>query len=181
MSRAPLLACPACARHVRVDEDACPFCGAALPSSFRDTTLPPTPSARLSRAALYALRVSALSVTTAACGGSVGASASRVASDAAPLLDATGPEQGDGAGPDVSFGVPVYGAPIEDAQPFRDGGLGDAGRPEDAAVGPEASTPDAATPDANGPSDARSQDVFLTPLYGSPAPPYGIPIYGKAP
>ncbi len=177
MSRAPLLACPACARHVRVDEGACPFCRAALPSWFPDTTLPRTPSERLSRAALHALRLSALSVTTAACGGSVGVPVSGAPPDDAALLDETASGR-DGAGPDVSFGMPAYGAPIADARPFTDSGLADASRTADAATSP----PDAGAPDANGPSDARSQDaVVITPAYGSPAPPYGIPVYGKAP
>jgi|HubBroStandDraft_1064217.scaffolds.fasta_scaffold75566_2 hypothetical protein len=61
--------CPVCARHVRVSEDACPFCRTPLPSSFRKVTTPASPRERLSRAALYALRVGTLSATTAACGG----------------------------------------------------------------------------------------------------------------
>jgi len=71
VKRTPLAACPACARHVRVDEPVCPFCHARLPPSFRERTTPPPPATRLSRAALYALRAGALSVTTVACGGAV--------------------------------------------------------------------------------------------------------------
>jgi hypothetical protein len=67
--RIPLAACPGCARHVRVSEPACPFCRAELPSSFRKVRAPPSPVKRLSRAALYALRMGALSATAAACGG----------------------------------------------------------------------------------------------------------------
>jgi hypothetical protein len=69
-----LATCPACARHIRIDEPACPFCRAPLPSSFREVTAPPRPATRLSRAALYALRVGTLSVSTVACGGSLGTS-----------------------------------------------------------------------------------------------------------
>ncbi|MGO9839033.1 MAG: hypothetical protein ACLP1X_33030 [Polyangiaceae bacterium] len=68
MIRTPLSACPVCTRHVRVNEHACPFCRAELPSWFRDVTTQSLPRARLSRAALYALRMGALSATAAACG-----------------------------------------------------------------------------------------------------------------
>lgn len=74
MKRTSLAACPACSRHVRLDEPSCPFCRAQLPSSFRETTAPPRPAPRLSRAALYALRVGTLSISTVACGGSLGTS-----------------------------------------------------------------------------------------------------------
>jgi hypothetical protein len=47
------------------------FCHAELPSSFREVTPTAPPSTRLSRAALYALGVGTLSVTTVACGGEV--------------------------------------------------------------------------------------------------------------
>jgi hypothetical protein len=67
MIRTPLSACPSCSRHVRVDEPSCPFCRTELPSSFRDVTTPSSPGARLSRAALYALRMGTLSATAAAC------------------------------------------------------------------------------------------------------------------
>ena len=61
MKKIALAPCPACARHVRVHEPACPFCRAELPSSFRQLVAPPPPATRLSRAALYALRVGVLS------------------------------------------------------------------------------------------------------------------------
>ncbi len=65
----PLSPCPACARHVRASETACPFCKAALPG-----TLPVIPGAsgRLTRAAAFAftttLATSAMA-TAASCGG----------------------------------------------------------------------------------------------------------------
>ncbi len=70
MKKTALAACPACARHVRLDEPSCPFCRAPLPSSFRETTAPPRSATRLSRAALYALGVGTLSMSSVACGGS---------------------------------------------------------------------------------------------------------------
>jgi hypothetical protein len=48
-----LLACPACARHVRVLETVCPFCAAELPATFGDGPLPAPPPKGLSRSAVY--------------------------------------------------------------------------------------------------------------------------------
>jgi hypothetical protein len=56
---------------VRLSEPACPFCGVELPRAFREQTAPRTPAERLNRAALYALRMGAISATAAACGGSI--------------------------------------------------------------------------------------------------------------
>jgi hypothetical protein len=61
--------CPSCARHARVSEPACPFCGARLGEAFRTFVLPRAPTTRLSRAALVALGAGGVVV---ACGsGSV--------------------------------------------------------------------------------------------------------------
>ena len=57
-----LVACAGCARHVRCGEDACPFCGAALPACPHATTI--DPPVALSRAALLFLGATAV----AACG-----------------------------------------------------------------------------------------------------------------
>lgn len=96
MKETPLAACPGCARHVRVSESTCPFCRAELPPSFRKQAAPPTPATRLSRAALYALRVGTLSVTTVACGGSLGAG---------------GSEKDSGSTDATSLGEAAYGGP----------------------------------------------------------------------
>lgn len=67
-----LAACPACARHVRLSEPSCPFCRYELPPSFRERA-PLSPASRLNRAALHALRMGAISIAAAACGGEVSA------------------------------------------------------------------------------------------------------------
>jgi hypothetical protein len=94
--------CPACSRHVRANEPACPFCALVLPADFSvcaRATRPP-PSRPLTRASLVLMGATAL----AACGKSTGAP--------------TGPPavQGDaGAGP-IEMPVAVYGpAPVADA------------------------------------------------------------------
>jgi hypothetical protein len=55
-----LLACPGCARHVRLNESRCPFCRVALPDDFGGGQVPVPPPAGLSRAGLLsygALRI----------------------------------------------------------------------------------------------------------------------------
>jgi hypothetical protein len=49
-----LVLCSACKRHVRVAEDRCPFCAAAIPAETRAAALHPTPPRGLSRAKVYA-------------------------------------------------------------------------------------------------------------------------------
>jgi hypothetical protein len=60
-----LVACPSCTRHVRVSESSCPFCHHALSDAVRATPEPRGPAVRLSRGALYAFGVGALTVATA--------------------------------------------------------------------------------------------------------------------
>ena len=60
MTKAHLRPCPRCSRHVRVSEEACPFCGNSLDASFRSAPAPVPPSRRLSRAALFAYGTGAL-------------------------------------------------------------------------------------------------------------------------
>jgi hypothetical protein len=71
----PLAPCPSCARHVRIADAACPFCGGALDDAFRETsaraaaarTAPARsigPGRRLGRAALFAFGGAALAGTS---------------------------------------------------------------------------------------------------------------------
>jgi hypothetical protein len=165
MIKTPLAACPACARHLRVNEPTCPFCRAELPPSFREQTAPPPPAMRLSRAALYALRVGALSVTAAACGGAV----------------ATGGEQDSGALPadgsaqdDAQFVAPYGGFAPPDAEMSAVGVDSAYGGFFATLYGQMPPLPDAAPTDASSrrdatpPSDGGGPDVAVqsTPHYG---------------
>jgi hypothetical protein len=67
MASAPLVPCPSCARHVRTDEGACPFCASPLPDDLAARAVPAAPR-RLSRAAAF---VFGATITTAACSGNV--------------------------------------------------------------------------------------------------------------
>jgi hypothetical protein len=146
MTSIHLRPCPSCARHVRVNEGGCPFCGAALAGHF-DADRPSLPPAtRLSRAALFALGTGAASVA-AACGGS------------------TTDEQHQVAPPYGAFPFPEAGSP--------DGSGNDGGAPDADSGGGEldATTPDAGSnpPDAGSPEDSSFRDA------PNIAPPYGLP------
>jgi hypothetical protein len=65
MPQTHLVACPSCARHVRVSEPACPFCKGTLSKALRETPERQGPAMRLSRGALYSFGVGALAVATA--------------------------------------------------------------------------------------------------------------------
>jgi hypothetical protein len=149
MIQTPLAACPACARHLRVTEPTCPFCRAALPASFRELTAPAPPATRLSRAALYALRVGALSVTTVACGGAV----------------STGSQEHNDSGSSdaTTIGLAAYGG----SPP-----LDDAGGQDDAQFGVMYGL---FMPLDSGGDDAPTGFIG-GPVYGGFfAPPYGLP------
>jgi hypothetical protein len=138
MTDARLLPCPSCARHVRVSDEMCPFCAAALSDSRRSLPLPRTPASRLSRAALFAFGASAAAV--AACGGTTSA------------LDDAG--TGDG-GREATVFQPPYGA----APPFDAGE--DAFPTVDAAYG-------GPPQDAGSDADASGQPDGIAPPYGAP-------------
>jgi hypothetical protein len=140
--------CPACARHIRGAERACPFCQAALPEGFGVCS-----GARASRAAQGrpASRAALLFVGAAAaagCGGSVDANTSGT----------------DGGGRDAAQSDAKGGgdASDEDATPAQDSGLPvmygpapiDSGPPRDAGV--------------DGGDDAAPDTGGGVPLYGAP-------------
>jgi hypothetical protein len=70
---ASLIACPSCARHVRADEQLCPFCRCGLPSDFGAGPVPMPPPEGLSRFQRYRAIsvgtgvVAAATALTAAC------------------------------------------------------------------------------------------------------------------
>jgi hypothetical protein len=88
--------CPACRRHVRVDESACPFCGGALEASAPRSLA----AGRLTRAAVFA--GAALAGATG-CGGK----------------QKTDPN-GNGVGNEVVVDAGVEQAAPPDAQPYRE-------------------------------------------------------------
>lgn len=63
-----LVPCLGCKRHVRIEEEACPFCGGSLPRESSGSSAPfsSTNAGRLSRAALFALGTSTVAVASLA-------------------------------------------------------------------------------------------------------------------
>ena len=117
MKRSPLSPCPACARHVRIDEPACPFCRAVVPAAFAAPAAV-RPAARLNRAALAALRMGAIGVTAAACGGTVtggtGADSGSDARNSQPgtVVDGSSDDAPSGIDDDAPSGIDAaYGGP----------------------------------------------------------------------
>ena len=114
MNKSHLRACPACARHVRVAEQACPFCGGALSSSFRAAAPPQPPRVRLTRAALFAFGTGALGTGTMALAPGCSSSTNPIVSDdSGPgAFDAAygGPpvDSGPGVSLDAAYGAPPF-------------------------------------------------------------------------
>jgi hypothetical protein len=127
MTQSHLRPCPSCARHVRVSEGGCPFCGESLSDAFRAAPRPQGPGARLGRAALFAFGTGTLTLASA-CSSSSDTPLYGVPPGTAPIaLDAGDDGEttaSDGAvGPDASAepdapGVtPVYGSPVQPVEP----------------------------------------------------------------
>jgi hypothetical protein len=138
MSQARLRPCPQCARHVRVSEATCAFCGVVLEPSFRAAPPPIAPSTRLSRAALFAFGAG-----TAALAPAV-------------MIDCATPEA------TYASIAPPYGAePFPDAGEYlQDGGTGRV-LPDVTVASPDASDGSAAAADASdaGDGSVESADV----------------------
>jgi hypothetical protein len=92
-----LIACGACARHLRATEPACPFCGAALPELAPEA--PRRVPGRIGRAAILAFGATLSATSLGAC----------VAAYGSPTFEDAGPA--DDAGADGGGVAPAYGAP----------------------------------------------------------------------
>lgn len=106
-----LAPCPACNRHVDVGENACPFCAAPLPVSFRAQQPPAPLRGRLGRAALMA--AGATLMGAAACSSGDAISGNDAATDRPAVTKDASEDRG--------F-VAFYGAPFPGS-----GGAGAAG------------------------------------------------------
>lgn len=165
MSNAPFAPCPACARHVRVDAAACPFCASDLARAAFDP-VPDAGGRRLGRAALFAF---ATTVAAAGCPSpqrpDTGNNNNIVQPYGAPPNPP--PRPGDAgavaAPPDPGLVVAIYGAPM----PPPPDAAADAASPDAAADAP---APDvAARPDARPPRPPRPGPPMVR--YGAPPPP----------
>ncbi len=147
-----LLPCPACARHVRIIESFCPFCGNTLPLAYQSAGPAVLPKRRLGRAALAAFGAAAI---MSGCGGD-----DTSATDSSITVDSSADStMADSSTPDATADTgiaPAYGAPV-DAGPDA---MADA--TADTSVAPAYG----AAADA-GPPDATTD--------GAPAAMYGAP------
>ena len=110
--------CPGCQRHVRSDEQQCPFCGVAVAAHMATQRPRTMPRARLSRAALFAFGIGAVGTPLLACNGDDDDN------------NADGGQAGDGDQDHDAGGggiQPVYGVPPGDGDGSGDGELLDAG------------------------------------------------------
>jgi hypothetical protein len=182
MSKAHLAGCPACARHVRVDEASCPFCGTSLPEAFHVRPVPRAPPGRLSRAALYALGAAGTVSASIACGSTPTPSPPY---GAPPPFD-SGIEHKDSGSTPFDSGQPIYDAAYG-------GPTFDSGEPGDAT------TRDTSSPEDSGPTlfdaayggptfDSGEPDSMNGALYGGPIVDSGEPdtmnggaLYGGPP
>lgn len=123
---ATLVPCTECRRHVRADDAACPFCGAAIPEGAAARAVPAA-RGRLDRVAFFTF---ATTIAAAACSsggaGSIddaGAARDGTAKDDGAARDDSGVVKDDG-GMQAAYGIspidsggaqPPYGVPPFDA------------------------------------------------------------------
>lgn len=148
-----LVPCPACSRHVRASEAACPFCSAELPSSLAARAVPAAPR-RLERLAAFTF-----AATVAVTGCSLaGDSESEDTGKADDELGSYQPMYG--MPPRVDAGKPVK--PIKDA--------GKDAKPDSAVEDAGSPTPcDAGTAHAMYGMPAFLDGGNAQPMYGMPA------------
>ena len=108
----PLAPCPSCRRHIRITEDACPFCSVALESAELARGAVPGSSQRLTRAAMFVFGAT-LATSPAGCDGDTqnptGAQGS-VTGTGTGAAGASGTGASD-AGGEGGAPVPLYGGP----------------------------------------------------------------------
>ncbi len=154
-----LAPCPACNRHVDVDESACPFCAAMLAPSFRATRPLGPPSRRLGRAAL--MTAGAALMGAAACS----------ASDAIAIETKDATPSYDGSRVVAAYGGPVL---LGTGGTSGEGGTGGTGNIGSIGLGGAGGVTDAgsqgATDAATDAAHARdaSQDRTFIAIYGAP-------------
>jgi|SRR5580692_5205875 hypothetical protein len=115
--------CPSCARHARVSETACPFCGARLGEAFCTFAPPRAPAARLSRAALFAIGAAGFVGGAASCGSSASSAYGGCPPNECVITPEADAEASAGSAPDSANDV--TNAPPPDAAPEA-GSAGDA-------------------------------------------------------
>jgi hypothetical protein len=121
MTQSHLRPCPSCARHVRVNEGGCPFCGESLSDEFRAVPRPLGPGVRLGRAALFAFGTGTLTLASACSSSATPLYGASFMFDAGDDGESTTPDGAvvpdASAEPDAPVATPAYGAPGEPVEP----------------------------------------------------------------
>jgi len=163
-----LVPCLSCQRHIRISDEHCPFCGAALSLEQQASAPPRLPSRRLGRAALFTF--GATLIGAAACSdGSSGGNDAGKDTPAADGSTGTGGRAGSGGG----GGSGGSGG--------SDAGGGSGGTDAGGGTGGQSGSGGS---DAGGGSGGRDATADGDGPVGSGgvAPPYGIaPLYGAPP
>ena len=183
-----LRTCPGCARHVLNHEPSCPFCEQKLDAAPERAPIK-VPS-NLSRAQRLTLAAAMAGQAVSACTETaVPVYGAPIAGDVAPSAGSggTGTSSGGrhagqaGTTAGVGMAVAIYGAPLAGnpaSGPAKDAGASDAGS-KDAGMKDAGMRSDAAADDdAGSASDAGTKKdggIMVQPLYGAPAPAYGLP------
>ncbi len=186
----PLAPCPGCARHVRVADRSCPFCGTSFASA-----LVPQPGVdarrRLSRAALVTF---AATLGAAGCGATVSSTDASANTDTGAVVDRpivadiagndTGtPDTGtpDAGTPDAGFVTRDSGAPDDHGGPVAAYGgpfPTDSGPPDDEGN----SSADYGSPPPRDAGNGPDDDGGSAAEYGAPPGDSGFfPLYGSPP
>jgi hypothetical protein len=141
--------CPACSRHVRLEESSCPFCSAALPLSIARARPVVDPSKRMGRAAMFA--VGAAVASTIAC-----------SDPGVPLYGAPAPD----SGPRRDSGSAMRDS---GAEPSDSGTSMDSGADRDSATSMDSGTDSGSISVQDSGVDA-GEGVIMA-LYGAPPRP----------
>jgi len=151
-----LVPCSGCARHVRITEGVCPFCGTAAPRSLEEVLHSEPPPPGLSRAVRYGYR--RFRLAKAVAGAALLATG---ACDSAPV---------------AAYGGPPPTLPVQAPSPPDASGVADAANaPVSAAYGAPPPTLSAPTPSPPSPSNQ-----VAVPAYGAP-PPSPPPVSPRKP
>lgn len=172
-----LVPCPACSRHVRKNETACPFCATEL--SLAHLPPPALPRSRLGRAATFAFGATLAGAALVACGGE---SEEGKKGSGGQSAGGTTTKAGSSSGGNTTAGNNAMGGNI--AQPYGVPPIGGAGFGNFGGSETNAGSGGQTSAGAGGQTDAGTGNggTGVAPPYGTPPAGSGpVPVYGAAP
>lgn len=159
-----LVPCPACRRHVRSSEAACPFCASSLPSDLRARAVPAA-NKRLDRLAAFTFAASVAVTGCTISGGEETTTQEGELGSVMPMYGMPAPERDAGPAEDAGPTDTEDGgaAPCDDGSPYAMYGLPAF---EPCPVDPPVEDGGATAEDAGSPKDDGGG---IMPMYGMPA------------